>query len=306
MRIDRTVQADVISVDDAISDFMLSQRSRGHSPHTVAHYNVSLRHLRTFLDARGVTCLADVETKDLREFIEDLQIRFKSKTANGVASDVRALFAFHEKEENIRSNPMRRVSLPRLDKTILPAFTIEELRAIFATCKGKTAIDLRNRAILLMLLDSGIRLAELAAMRVGDVDLATGAFKVFGKGRKERICRLSPESLRVLCKYLRIRQGGVGEPLWCGERGPLTRDGLCTIIRRISEASGIHAHPHKFRRTFALMMLRNGADVYSVQQHLGHSDLTVLKRYLAQTQDDYLKCHERASPVANLAPSLRI
>ena len=279
---------------------MLAQEARRHSPHTINHYRISLKHLTTFMADRGIDRVETIEARSLREFMVDLQRRFKPKTANGVASDARAFFRFLVAEEVLTKNPMANVELPKLDLEILPAFSSHEVTALLKQAAGRSSLDLRNRAMMLVLLDSGVRLFELVAMSVGDVDLQTGWFKVLGKGRKERICPVSPVTVKSLKAYMRVREGAPGEPLWLGTQGPLSRSGVGQVLDRIGERAGVHAHPHKFRRTCALTMLRNGADIFSVQHLLGHTDLTVLKRYLALTQSDYLEAHRKHSPVMKL------
>ena len=121
-----------------------------------------------------------------------------------------------------------------------------------------------------------------------------------GKGRKERISKLGATALRSFNKYSRQRGGEKGDPLWLGRRGSLTRAGLAEVLEKLGNSVGVHANPHKFRRSCALYMLRSGADVFSVQHLMGHADLTVLRRYLAQTEADVTKAHERHSPVDSL------
>jgi site-specific recombinase XerD len=213
---------------------------------------------------------------------------------------VRAFFNFLEREELTSSNPMRKVKMPKLDKTILPAFTPDEIATLERATEGKDPRNVRNRALIFLLLDTGLRVSECVSLRVGDVDPATGLAKVMGKGRKERIVRLGTGTMRAYHRYLRLRGGTQGDPLWLGERGPMTVAGISETLEKLGKSCGVHVHPHKFRRTCALFMLRSGADVFSVQHLLGHSDLTVLRRYLAQTEADVARAHERHSPVDGL------
>lgn len=299
MKLDPTVRNKFLDLDEAQHEFMLHQRSAGHSQHTINHYTVSLRHLTTAMSELGIEELEEIRPKHLRQFFVDLQAKFKPKTAWGIASDIRAFFNFHQAENDL-PNPMSRVELPKVPREILPAFTQAEVQALMKQTEGKDAIQVRNRALLLTLLDSGIRLCELQGMKVGDIDMQTGVFKVMGKGSKERLSRLGHEAQKAMLRYMRIRQGKPGEPLWVGVRGPMTRLGLAETIEKLGRRANVHAHPHKFRRTCALTMLRSGADVFSVQYLLGHSDLDILKRYVAQTQTDYLNAHERFSAVQAL------
>lgn len=248
----------------------------------------------------GVENIQDVSSKHVRAFLLSLQERFRPKTVHGIATDLRAFFRFHEAEGNLERNPMARVPMPKLDKTILPAYTSTEVELLLKATSGRDQLAIRNRALILVLLDSGVRVSELAAMKVGDVDSKNGTFKVLGKGSKERMCRVSAPTLKALHKYSRMRRGKTGDPLWIGTRGALTRNGIGEILDGIGKGVGVHAHPHKFRRTCAITMLRAGADLFSVQRLLGHSDLTVLRRYLDQTEADDFSVHERASPVMHL------
>lgn len=289
-----------LTVSRAIEEFLLHQRVSRHTAKTLVHYEYTLGRFTKWLTANGITEVGQVQAATIRAFMLDLEGVLKPNSVNCIMRGVRALFNFLEAEELIEANPMRRVKMPKVDKVILPAFTREEIAKLEKATSGKTALDVRNRALIYLLLDTGLRLAECAALRVGMVDLGTGHLRVMGKGRKERLVRLGSGSLRALIKYLRLRNGSDGEALWLGERGPLTQWGLAETLEKLGKKAGVHSHPHKFRRTCALMMLRSGADVFSVQHFLGHSDLEVLRRYLAQTEADVTRVHETHSPVDGL------
>ena len=163
----------------------------------------------------------------------------------------------------------------------------------------------RDRAILLSLLDTGCRANEFVSLDVGDINLADGSVMVReGKGGKSRVAFLGTKSRKELMRYMRHRGDvGLGDPLWISVRGGrrLSYWGLRQIIRRRAEKAGVDAPMlHSFRRAFALLCLRNGADIYSLQKLMGHSDLTVLRRYLKQTEDDLREAHRKAGPVDNL------
>lgn len=288
----QTVQQ--LPITHAVSDFILHQRSSRHSPATIAHYRNTLSKLERFLAENEIVCVGHITPSLLRSFFLSLE-HLKPRTRWGIASDVRAFFSFLERDELISTNPMRKVQMPRQPRTILPAFTNPEVKKILSAVEGKTRTALRNKALVLVLLDSGIRLNEAAEMKVEHLDMETGTFKVMGKGSKERVCHLSPTTLRHLARYVRHANPEPGKSLW-----GLTRYSLARIVSRIGEKAGVHAHPHKFRRTCALTMLRAGCDLFSLQYLLGHSDLTVLQRYVAQTQQDYHRAHKQYSAVGAL------
>lgn len=290
-----------LSVSAAVSEFMLHQRVSRHTAKTLVHYDYALGKLLRWAESNGLETVGEIDARQVRVFMLELEdANLKPNSVHAVMRGVRALFHFLESEELIEANPMRRVKMPKLDKTIMPAFTNEEIAKLERATSGKEPRDVRNRALVFLLLDTGLRLSECASLRVGDVDPVTGLAKVMGKGRKERLVRLGTGAMRAYLRYLRLRGGATGEPLWLGKRGPMTAAGIAETLEKLGKACGVHAHPHKFRRTCALFMLRSGADVFSVQNLLGHSDLAVLRRYLAQTEADVTRAHERHSPVDGL------
>jgi len=292
----------LLTLTDAVAEFRLHQRVSRHSAKTLQHYDHSFSKLAAWLVLEGLERVDTLEPRHLRAFLLWLGEAgtLNANSIHGVMRDTRAFFNFLEAEGLILQSPMRRVKMPRLDRTILPAFTEDEIRALERATDGKGPRDVRNRALILLLLDTGLRLNECASLRLGDVDLATGHVKVMGKGRKERVTRLGGRALKAFLRYLRHRGGQTGEPLWVGVRGPMTALGIAETLEKLGKRCLVHAHPHKFRRTCALLMLRSGADVFSVQHLLGHADLAVLRRYLAQTEADVTRVHELHSPVDGL------
>ena len=171
------------------------------------------------------------------------------------------------------------------------------------TCDGQSFTGCRDRALLLALLDTGCRASEFLALNIGDVNLADGRVMVrHGKGGKGRVTFLGLKSRRALRSYLRYRSDrSEAEPLWVTpQQTRLTYDGLRSMVRRRAACAGV-ADPslHSFRRGFAITSLRNGVDVFSLQRLMGHSDLSILRRYLTQTDADLEQAHRKAGPVDN-------
>lgn len=195
---------------------------------------------------------------------------------------------------------MKRVKMPRLDSPIMPAFTEADVKALLDAC-----LNGRDKALVLFMLDTGLRASELLAVNLGDVDVGTGAVMVrLGKGKKARTVYLGGKTRQTLQRYLRRRQDALtmdaSSPLWVSltNGGRLKVAGLRQVLRRMGERSGVdHCHPHTFRRTFALWSLRAGMDIYSLQRLMGHSDLTMLRRYLALVESDLQSAHRKHGPV---------
>lgn len=293
-----------LTLDEAVEQFLLHQRASRHSPRTIENYEYSLGKLKAWLADQGITNLETVKSTAIRQYLADLQAHVSSGTVATAHRRIKAFLVFHENEGNLDENPIRTVKPPKVDRELLPAFTPEEVKKLLDATAGRDPINVRNRSIVTMLLDSGMRLQELTSLRVGDVCTKSGVIHVKkGKGGKDRITKLGAEALRAYNRYLRIRGGEVGTALWLGERGPLSREGIALTVSKIGKSCGVHAHPHKFRRTTALTMLRNGCSIYSLQRLLGHSDasLSILRRYLAQTEADITADHERFSVLDHLS-----
>lgn len=299
----RTTNSQLL-LGDAIADFILHQRTCRHSPRTIENHLLALGKLEKWATANGHLFLEDLDANTLRTFLVHLQGQttrsgnpFRPYTLFTIHKNVKAFFMFHELEENLTRNPMKRVKSPKLDNQILPAFTSQEIRILEGATSGKDQYSLRNRALIYFMLDSGCRISEVATMLLTDIDLESGMVKVrLGKGGKDRMTRIGLVALKAMRKYLRSRNDQAPQ-LWIGCRGPMTVDGISVTLQKLGTTCGVHCNPHKFRRTTALSMLRNGCDIYSIKNLLGHSDLQVLQRYLAQTEADISKAHERFSPV---------
>jgi site-specific recombinase XerD len=161
----------------------------------------------------------------------------------------------------------------------------------------------RNKAIILTLLDTGIRASELCSIKVIDLDFKNKQITVNGKGDKERVLEISSRTAQLIWRYLITRSSELPDkaPLFAGDFDlPLTRSGLLQLIKRIGKRAGVpNAHPHRFRHTFAINFLRNGGNIYALQELLGHSSLDMVKHYLALSNQDCAAVHRMASPVAN-------
>ena len=168
------------------------------------------------------------------------------------------------------------------------------------TCE-RNFTGIRDKAILLSLLDTGARAQELLDITLSDVNPISGKITIRqGKGGKYRAVFLGKASRKALRKYLQVRNAK-NERLWITVTGDsLTYWGLREVIRRRAKKALVPVPGlHDFRRAFALECLRNGVDVYSLQKLMGHADLQVLRRYLAQTTEDIQRAHQQSSPVDN-------
>lgn len=295
------------ALDGELLEFAIDRQARNLAPKTLRWYEQSLDVFRAFCVAESVTTLGDVTPAFLRRFLVRLQERGHNPGGvKSIYSAVKALLSWYEQENAPTGwpNPARRVKTPRVPELLLDPVSMADLKAMLATCKRRSFYGDRDRALLLFLLDSGVRHAELCALNVGDLDMQTGSVLVrSGKGRKPRITFTGPSTRKALIRYLRYR-GDLADdaPLWATESGErLSYAGVRQVVRRCAKRAGVkEPGSHAFRRAFALASLRAGMDLVSLQRLLGHSDLSVIRRYLAQTEADLKAAHAKASPVDGL------
>ena len=193
---------------------------------------------------------------------------------------------------------MKKIKPPRVKPDLLEPVKIEDIEKMLKQCLG-TVFGMRDRAIILMLLDTGIRASELLSLDRSDIDPISGNITIrHGKGGKSREAYMGRKTRITVRKYMKFIPEEV-EYLWLSrEATRLSYGGLRSIMRRLSSRANVPTPSiHSFRRYFALEMLRSGVDVFSLQLLMGHADIQVLRRYLKQTEKDTLDAHMKGRPV---------
>nr|MBC7245420.1 tyrosine-type recombinase/integrase [Chloroflexota bacterium] len=286
-----------------ITAFVVDRQARGLSPRTCEYYSKELRHLQAYLEGRGVRRVRDVTADHIRQYL--LHLSQRGRNAGGCHCAYRVAKTFLRwawAEYGLAPPcPIAKVTAPRVPQQQLDPVPLSNLKAMLATCERHTFHGDRDRAILLCLLDTGARASEFLALDVRDVNLSTGAVIIrHGKGGKFRTAFVGAKARRELVRYLRHRSDSGA--LWVTIEGKrLTYAGLRQVVRRRALAAGVPVPSlHSFRRAFALACLRGGMDVYSLQKLMGHADLTVLRRYLQQSEADLQAAHAKSGPVDNL------
>jgi len=287
-----------VSLDTAIQCFLTAKRGERCTERTIAQYGWTLRKFMQWLSQQGVVHPQDISPHHIRLFLSELVQRgCTAWYAHGFARVIKTWSGFLYGEGVIPIDPSINVRMPRLERKILPSFSVPEMEGLVASCR-----DARESAAVFTLLDTGIRATELAGLDIGDVDLKTGRLAVRkGKGQKWRIVFLGASARSALATYLTARvDAQSGDPLFpsatTGQR--FSANGLLQFCRRLGRRAGVaHCAPHAFRRTFARSALRGGMDVESLRLLMGHADLHTLMQYVGTSEADLAEAHRRFGPV---------
>jgi site-specific recombinase XerD len=200
-------------------------------------------------------------------------------------------------------NPITKLQAPKVSPDPHPGIALDNIQKMVEACKGPQA--LRDRALLLALLDTGARAFEIIGLKIGDVDLLTGEIQIRkGKGNKSRVAFLGQRARKELRKYLKTREGLTQtSPLFATDEGTaFTYWGMRQILRRSADRAGVpQPGAHDFRRAFCLAMLRQGVDLVTISRLMGHQDINLIRRYANQNTSDLQLAHQKASPVELLA-----
>jgi len=312
------------SLKSLVRGFVLTKQTEGKSPRTVEYYRDNLRRFLWYAekhswpdDIRLLTkwhikeFLGYVATETHRWGLEDngsesSQCKASFSTVHHYFVVLSCFFNWVTQEGFLEENPIARIKVAKPKPKVIIPYTSEEIRRMLAVCDydythNAKFLGSRNHAIVLVFLDSGLRLSELVSMKLSDVDSEKGHIKVLGKGTKERVVRIGKTTQKALWRYLMYRPQKGRQELWLTEEGePLSGSGVQSLIKRLKQRAGVNGNgsAHRFRHSFALNFLRADRNVFNLQYLLGHSDLDMVRRYTATLgMEDALNAHEKASPV---------
>lgn len=283
--------------------FLLDRKAQNMTKQTQRFYRMKLETFITWLDAQSVKTIDQITPELLREFF--VAMSEKGHNAGGVHAMYRTVKTFlrwyaNEFEPAEWRDPLRKVRPPKVDVTPLEPVPLEHVRAMLDTCERGKFTGERDRAIILFLLDTGIRAGELIALDREDVDTITGDVLIRrSKSRRPRTVFLGRTARRAVRSYLKIRGAdNVRAVFVTNEIERLKMAGLRQVMVRRAKRAGVPVPSlHSFRRAFALAMVRAKVDLLTIARLLGHSDLSLLDRYIKQTGEDLRESHERGSPV---------
>jgi integrase/recombinase XerD len=315
----------IADLEGASQEYLYDCDLRLQSPHTVATRRIFIRNLIWFLRHRDYEKCG---TSELRQFFyyllhghdepngrfghRHLKQAVRPITLKDYYISLRSFFDWLVQTGEITSSPFAHIPKPQVREAIKPPLSSEQIQNLLKATEESTH-SARDKAILLWLLDTGCRASETVSIQQEDLDLKNRCCLVLGKGNKHRTVYFGDQTREALENYLQEAgrltlsdSGGqaTNSPVFVSRQGskPLTRYGLLQLLERLGQRAGIKGNcsPHALRRSFAVQTLRNGANVFSVQAMLGHSDLEMTRRYCALAQTDVEAQHRQFSPVDRL------
>ena len=289
---------------EAFLDYLKIER--GLSKNSLLSYELDLKKYFDYLGKKGIKEPFGIERKDITDFLFFLR---QSITANSIARTLSTVKNFHRflvREKITPNDPSHLVETPKLDKKIPSFLTFDEVNRILKIPNLKTAQGLRDKAILELMYAAGLRVSELASLKVSDLNLEVGFVRCKGKGSKERIVPMGKIAREFISKYLerarpKLAKNKISVYLFLAQGGrTLGRQSIWKMIKAIVKKAGIkkRVSPHTLRHSFATHLLERGADLRSVQEMLGHTSITTTQIYTHINQTRLKDIHRRFHPRA--------
>ncbi|MDF1519293.1 MAG: tyrosine-type recombinase/integrase [Brevefilum sp.] len=280
-------------LQDAYTDFILSRQAMLCSPKTIRFYHFTAGRFVNYLEENGVTEPEGVSARYIRAYLASLVAQELSDSyIHGHARAIKTLVQFWHKENYISEIPEFR--MPTIAKKRLLVLSASEVKKALDACTTK-----RDKAIIMLLVDTGLRRAEICALNWGDIDISSGIVRVArGKGGKARSVVAGIKTRRALLAYRRDINHEDDQPVLQIAGGKrLSPNGLRSALLRIGNRAGFHITPHALRRTFATLSLRAGMNLIQLQAMMGHSSLEMTRKYIQMLDEDLVEAHKAHGPI---------
>ena len=296
-----------VRLEEARDAFLARCEALNLASGTLTWYAQLFRAFIRSMSGKSVTALEDIGAVHLRQHLSELKRAGQaSETVFRAWGGLRCAFGFWHREGMLAKNPMEQVERPRRERVLIRPFSAEQVARLLAAPDATKTAGLRDRAMMMLMMDSGLRVSEATSLEADRVDWLNCSVTVMGKGRKERTVPFSAKTAQALLEYARARsQGRVQAPqFFLGRTGKALER---TLVRKLmvaygkaAEIEGVRVSPHTLRHTFAVFYIRNGGDSFSLQEILGHSTLEMTKRYVHLARRDLAEQHKKFSPIQAL------
>jgi integrase/recombinase XerD len=280
---------------------------KGLSKNTLESYRRDLKQFISYIKQTQSVKIEETSRQNIVSFLMGLREQGKAtSTISRNMASIRAFYQFLLKDQKITSDPSIHLETPKIERRLPKVLSIAEVELLLQTPQSSTSFGQRDRAMLELLYATGIRVSELISLTIEDIHLQMGFVKCLGKGSKERVIPLGRAAIESLEQYIQVGRYKLNKDkrskaLFLNHHGnPISRQGFWKIIKKHAKDAGIKKEitPHTVRHSFATHLLENGADLRSVQEMLGHADISTTQIYTHVTKtrlkDVYSKAHPRA------------
>ena len=279
--------------------------TKGTSHNTEVSYERDLRKLEQFLEEQGISETGQVTPTILNAYLMELERKnFAPSSISRNVASIRGFFHYYCQKNGLRENPADVLKAPKIEKKMPGILTVDEVDLLLSQPKLNTAKGIRDRAMLELLYATGIRVSELISLKVSDLNLRLGYLTCTG-GEKERAIPFGTTAKKAVEEYLieareKLLAGKESELLFLNCSGKsMSRQGFWKVLKSYATSAGIQQDitPHTLRHSFAAHLVQNGADLKSVQEMMGHSDISTTQIYMNMNvnklRDVYIKAHPR-------------
>ncbi len=270
-----------------------------YSENTIISYQNDLKKVCVFFKKD----FTNLTKKNIQNYIQSLSKKESTSSVSRTISTLKSFYKFLEINKYTKNNPLGTISNPKNIKKLPKVLSEEEVDKLL-DINLKTSFDYRNKAMLELMYSSGLRVSELINLKVNDIDLNNASVRIFGKGSKERIVPLDDYAIEALDNYIKhhrksLFKHGENNYLFLNNHGnKMTRQGFFKILQKIVKEKNIKSEisPHTLRHSFATHLLKHGADLRSIQELLGHSDISTTQIYTHITSERLQKNYKEFHP----------
>lgn len=293
------------TLEGRLKALILAVQTEGRASTTVDFYVYTIGSFLIFCEGQKLINPRDVTTDHLRLFIRKLQLEHSPGGVLDYYRGVKRFFNWlvEEKRISFQDNPMAPIGPPKHPKVIIKPYSEDDIHRMLTVCNQETFHGARDAAIVWVYIDTGLRASEMIGIKLQDVNVKSRTIIVTGKGNKQRVVKYGQRANLAILQYHKVRQaaGIGGEPLFVNRDGrALTRSGLLQLVERLcrrAEISGAKHNNHTFRHFFGTMALLNGAQMWQVQEIMGHETLSTTQKYQKTINSwNALTGHEKFSP----------
>ena len=293
-------------IHDAITQFLKDQSARGNSFKTISDYTTKLWIFEDYCRSNKITRLGEVNVSFLQDYVNELRSsRIASISVQSYVRSLRAFLNWSYQSGHLTDDLCVKFKLPKANRDVIDVLTDSEIEKIYSCFPNEAnQLHLRNRVIISLMLDSGLRLNEVVQIKVSDLHLSERILIINGKGAKQRYVTFGDLTAAYILKYVSFVRP-VDHLLVkyddLGSQEGITDVTVKQLFRKLKKSSGVsRLYPHLLRHTFATKYLENGGDIYTLQMLLGHSSLDMVKKYLHLSQRRTLERYRPYSPLDNI------